>query len=90
MTLPRTWEEYFYPGTDVLRNTRGTRNAAALRTFEEQAARLRMAEIHAQTAIAGGFDRAHMQAIHRHIFQDVYDWAGEIRPAPLPVLPGRG
>lgn len=27
----------------------------------------------------GAFDRPHLQAIHRHLFQDVYDWAGELR-----------
>ncbi|GAB4361000.1 MAG: hypothetical protein Kow0026_23780 [Oricola sp.] len=28
---------------------------------------------------AGAFDFAHYRAIHRHFFQDVYDWAGEVR-----------
>ncbi len=28
--------------------------------------------------IVGNFDRAHLQAIHKHIFQDVYDWAGKL------------
>lgn len=27
----------------------------------------------------GNFDLAHLKAIHKHIFQDVYEWAGEIR-----------
>ncbi|MGF1624581.1 MAG: Fic/DOC family protein [Alphaproteobacteria bacterium] len=31
----------------------------------------------------GDFDLAHLQAIHRHLFQDVYDWAGEIRIVEL-------
>lgn len=29
--------------------------------------------------IFGGFDLLHLQAIHRHLFQDVYPWAGEVR-----------
>lgn len=28
---------------------------------------------------SGGFDVAHYRAIHRHLFQDVYEWAGETR-----------
>ncbi len=32
---------------------------------------------------AGDFDLAHLQAIHRHIFQDVYVWAGEIRTVEI-------
>ncbi|MCX6613638.1 MAG: Fic family protein [Acidobacteria bacterium] len=27
----------------------------------------------------GNFDSAHLQSIHRYIFQDVYDWAGQFR-----------
>lgn len=29
--------------------------------------------------VAGSYDLAHLKAIHRHLFQDVYDWAGELR-----------
>jgi cell filamentation protein len=28
---------------------------------------------------SGDFDVAHYRAIHRHLFQDVYEWAGETR-----------
>jgi len=33
--------------------------------------------------VAGGYDLAHLQRIHRHLFGDVYDWAGEIRTVAL-------
>jgi fido (protein-threonine AMPylation protein) len=33
--------------------------------------------------ILGNFDLAHLQAIHRYLFQDVYDWAGEIRSVTI-------
>jgi fido (protein-threonine AMPylation protein) len=29
--------------------------------------------------ITGKFDSAHLRAIHRHLFQDVFPWAGEFR-----------
>jgi hypothetical protein len=32
-----------------------------------------------QRLIRGGFDSAHLQAIHHHLYQDLYDWAGELR-----------
>ncbi|OYW59746.1 MAG: cell division protein [Bosea sp. 12-68-7] len=32
---------------------------------------------------SGDFDLAHLRAIHRHLFQDVYDWAGEIRTVEI-------
>ncbi|MDE1905150.1 MAG: Fic family protein [Rhodospirillales bacterium] len=34
------------------------------------------------------FDRAHLTAIHRHLFQDVYEWAGHTRDEPVQLLDG--
>jgi cell filamentation protein len=31
----------------------------------------------------GRFDLRHLCAIHRHLFQDVYDWAGQLRTVEL-------
>ena len=31
----------------------------------------------------GAFDLAHLRAIHRHLFQDIYDWAGELRTVEI-------
>jgi cell filamentation protein len=33
--------------------------------------------------IPGNFDATHLQAIHRYLFQDVYEWAGEIRSVTI-------
>ena len=85
---PRAWDDYFIPGTSVLRNRFvatghpfGITDAAELARREEQATAMRLAELTVQP-IVGGFDYDHMKAIHRHVFQDVYDWAGEERTAP--------
>ncbi len=45
----------------------------------------RMAEILTEGVLAHwqSYDLAHLQAIHRHLFQDVYDWAGKIRTVHL-------
>lgn len=37
----------------------------------------------ADRPVAGGYDLAHLQRIHRHLFGDVYGWAGEIRTVAL-------
>lgn len=64
-----------YPGTQVLRNKGDYRDAEELEDFEEA-----MYEIRAQEDLPlGQLDYAHYRAIHRHFFQDVYDWAGETR-----------
>lgn len=83
-----TWSDYFIPGTTVLRNKftspgapYGIEDQDQLQRLEEKAALIRMAEL-AQHPVDGRFDYAHMKAIHYHIFQDVYEWAGQERTAP--------
>src|SRR3954468_213577 len=31
----------------------------------------------------GNFDLDHLRAIHRHLFQDLYDWAGKLRTVEM-------
>lgn len=73
-----TGDPYLLPGTEVLRNKPGLRNADALERFEAIAVAERQAEV-ARDGLpaAQGFER--IKAIHRALFQDVYDWAGEPR-----------
>jgi cell filamentation protein len=68
-------DAYCYPGTTVLKNRAGLRNQADLDFFEEEATAQRFAE----PLPAGEFDLRHLCAIHRHLFQDVYAWAGSLR-----------
>ncbi|MEO1207644.1 MAG: Fic family protein [Pseudomonadota bacterium] len=70
---------YVYPGTRVLRNLHDIRDPAKLEAFERQAVRRRID----QPIPVGRFDLQHLQAIHKHLFQDVYPWAGELRRVPL-------
>ena len=76
------WENYFIPGTKVLKNRLGLDDAEELRIVEEKMVFLRITELEA-APLEGAFDYAHFKAIHRHLFQDVYEWAGEERTAPL-------
>lgn len=75
---PNPWEAYFWPDSNVLRNLAGLKTEAALEAFEYEASTLRLSQL-AQSPIPGSFDLVHMQRIHKHVFQDVYDWAGELR-----------
>lgn len=70
-----SWEDYFIPGTQVLRNKFGVSDAAALMRREEAVTKIRAAELAAHP-IRGTFDHDHLKAVHRHLFQDVYPWAG--------------
>ena len=75
------WENYFIPGTKVLKNRLGLDDAEELRILEEKLVFLRIAELDS-APVEGAFDYAHFKAIHRRLFQDVYEWAGEERTAP--------
>jgi cell filamentation protein len=68
-------DAYCYPGTTVLKNRAGLRRQEDLDFFEEEATAQRFAE----PLPIGRFDLRHLCAIHRHLFQDVYAWAGSLR-----------
>lgn len=72
-------DPYVYPGSSVLRNKLGIRDAGALDAVERELSVERIS----QGAPTGDFDLAHLKSIHRHLFQDVYDWAGEIRSVEI-------
>ena len=71
-------DPYVYPGTNVLKNLRDIRDPERLARFEADATIQRIDELK-QNPASGKFDTRHLQAIHHHIFQDVYEWAGEFR-----------
>lgn len=60
-----------------------------LRMLEETATAVRLQQLF-DRPIAGQFDYDHMKAIHRHIFQDVYDWAGQERVGPSGFMTKNG
>jgi cell filamentation protein len=72
-------DPYCYPGTNVLINKLGIRDGAALEAFEEEISRQRAAE----PLPAGRLSISHFLAVHRHLFQDVYAWAGKPRTVRL-------
>lgn len=68
-------DPYCYPGTTVLINRLGIRDQAGLGAFEAEVT----AERASQPLPAGRLSYTHYRAIHQHLFQDVYAWAGKIR-----------
>lgn len=71
-------DPYLLPGTNVLRNRRNLTDSRALDEYEAIATQRRLIELFQKPAM-GRFDVSHLQKIHRYIFQDVYDWAGQFR-----------
>lgn len=73
------WEDPLtYPGTDVLVNRLNLRDSKKLQQFESAAANARLRELIAKP-IPGKYDLGHLRAIHKHLFGDVYAWAGQTR-----------
>jgi cell filamentation protein, protein adenylyltransferase len=76
--MTQSTDPYLYPGTDVLKNLRNIRDHFLLSRFEAEATSRRIIEL-VNSPLVDKFDLAHLQAIHKYIFQDVYVWAGEFR-----------
>lgn len=68
-------DPYLYPDSDCLQNLAGLRDSAELEAFELEQSTLRSEE----ALPPGDFDPAHYRRLHKHLFQDVYAWAGKDR-----------
>lgn len=74
------WDDYFDDSGQVLRNIPGITNPDELADFEYAATFRRSMElVRGDVVIPRTFDGDHLRAIHGHLFQDVYEWAGEYR-----------
>lgn len=72
--------EYCYPPTyAVLKNKLNIRDPIKLDRIERRL----VSALSAENVPTGKFDLAHLKAIHRHLFQDIYDWAGQIRTVEI-------
>lgn len=86
---------YTYPNTsedpdqhDVLRNRFGLRRNSTLAQSEYRITSDRWIEIQLGLGPVGNFDTAHLKALHRHLFNDLYEWAGHTRNE-RPVVDGK-
>ena len=77
--MSKTDDPYVYPGTTTLRNLLGLTDPVDLDRVE----RLYTVDRATQPIPRGALDLTHLRAIHRHLFQDVYDWAGELRTVEI-------
>ena len=69
---------YTDPETGVFYNKLGLRSEAELADAERAITRVRLAELTAHP-LRPSYDLDHLRAIHRHLFSDLYHWAGELR-----------
>jgi cell filamentation protein len=71
-------EDYCYPGTTVLRNKLGIRDDNALTIAEREITSLKLLKLYNMPTVKEfGFEI--LCKIHKIIFEDIYEWSGEIR-----------
>jgi cell filamentation protein len=75
-------EQYKYPNSDVLINKVNIRIQKDLDNYEADVTAIRLLELF-ESSPSTAFNLEHLQLIHRHIFQDVYEWAGELRQVDI-------
>jgi len=75
-------DDYVDPISGVLKNRFGIVDATLLSETEADLAAARSREL-ALAPLKGKFDLAHLQAIHKYLFGDLYDWAGRLRTVDI-------
>jgi cell filamentation protein len=90
LTTPRLWEignhearwngYLIAPDSPVLVNKLGLTTIEALQAAENDLVEARVAELRARPSLVSRtYDLVHLKSLHRHLFQDVYEWAGDLR-----------
>lgn len=82
----RYWSEssdiYQYPGSQVLKNIPNIQDEKTLEIFEQRITMLRAVDINQYIADLP-LNLKLWQIIHKRLFQEIFEWAGEIRKVQL-------
>ena len=71
-------DPYLYPGTETLINLFGERDDERLKEIEADYTGFRIREL-MDSPVQGSYDSSHLYRLHQYIFQDIFEWAGNIR-----------
>lgn len=69
-------DPYCYTGSDVLRNLLNIEDSEELAEAEKEITLLAVQNIEFDSP---PYDLEYLQNIHRQVFEDIYEWAGELR-----------
>src|SRR5581483_9143119 len=75
-------DPYIDPNSGILRNKFGLTDQESLDHAEANAVSARSILLQLNP-LKGNFNSTHLKAIHSYLFQDVYEWAGQLRTVPL-------
>ncbi|MBQ3736747.1 MAG: putative adenosine monophosphate-protein transferase Fic [Candidatus Methanomethylophilaceae archaeon] len=73
---------YCYPGTDVLKNKLNIHDKEILSDAERSISLVRMIELE-EHPIRGNYDLGHLKRIHKALFGDIFEWAGQLRTVDI-------
>lgn len=71
-------DRYCYPDSEVLINRLGITEYRRWKYAETEIVGQRMGQLF-ESPLPGEFDLLHLQAVHHHLAQDLYAWAGQLR-----------
>lgn len=77
-----TLTDQCYEGTVCLINKLDIRDEKQLEIAESHITLAKISML-SKNPLSGRFDFAHLKAVHKFIFEDLYDWAGEIRTVDM-------
>jgi cell filamentation protein len=75
-------DPYADPATGVLRNKLGLRTTGELEAAEREITHAALIFLK-ESPVPPSYDLRHLCAIHRRIFGDIYDWAGQLRTVAI-------
>jgi cell filamentation protein len=75
-------DPYADPVTGVLRNRLGLSTARDLETAEREITHVALIFLK-ESPVKPSYDLRHLCAVHRRIFGDIYDWAGQLRTVAI-------
>ncbi|MBD5788365.1 Fic family protein [Cellulosimicrobium terreum] len=76
------WDGYLLEDGRTLRNRVGATTPETLRDREDRRVEARALTLR-EHGLPTTYDLAGLRAIHRHLFQDVYEWAGDVRTVSI-------
>ncbi len=72
------WDSYMYPESNTLKNKLGITDHDELAKKDAEISFIHLRELQ-ENPIEGEFNEEHLRSIHKYLFDDLYDWAGEYR-----------
>lgn len=71
-------DPYFFDDCDILKNKLGIKDSDKLEQAEVEFSCARIHDL-AYSPLLGNYDLAHYCKMHKYIFSDLYEWAGQLR-----------